>query len=144
MPVQWRDPKVWNRDLTEMKSFDAPQWDMWLNRSRSEDVNEALQPFMDMPKSLQDRRYEVPWWANPFGAWYLQNVLSLELLKLPSRTNAEKIAIYRNQLKQNYSFDKANTQLLDDDMLLKHEIKERWNALEFGDRASGAPCSFCD
>ncbi|RNC37016.1 hypothetical protein TcCL_NonESM13839, partial [Trypanosoma cruzi] len=96
-PIQWRDPKVWTKDLTTMKSFDAPQWDLWQSRARSEDMDEALQPFMDMPQSLKDRRYDIPWWANPFGAWYLQNILSVELPKLPSRTNAEKIAIYRNQ-----------------------------------------------
>jgi hypothetical protein len=142
-PVQWRDPKVWTSDLKEMKSFDAPQWDLWLNRPRAADMDEALQPFMDMPKSLKDRRYDVPWWANPFGAWYLQNVLSVELMKLPNRSNAEKVAIFRGR-KAPKSWDKSNAAMQDDDYLIKQEIKERWRTLEFGDRDSGFPCTYSD
>lgn len=126
-----------------MKSFEAPQWDLWLNRPRAKDMDEALQPFMDMPKSLQDRRYEVPWWANPFGAWYLQNVLSLEMMKLPSRTNAEKIAIFRGR-KSPATWDKSKESLMDDEVLIKQEIKERWRTLEFGDRDGGHPCTYAD
>ncbi|EPY42325.1 hypothetical protein AGDE_01598 [Angomonas deanei] len=142
-PVQWRDPKVWTKDLSEMKSFEAPQWDIWMNRARSEDMDEALQPFMDMPQSLKDRRYDVPWWANPFGAWYLQNILSVEMLKLPSRTNAEKVAIFRNQMKA-VDGGKQSEAMKDDDLLIKKIIKERWATLEFGDRDAGYPCSFSD
>lgn len=141
-PMEWRDPRVWNKSKTEMKSFEAPQWNIWETRARSEDIDEALQPFMDMPASLQKRRYEVPWWANPFGAWYLQNVLSLELLKLPSRTNAEKIAIFRRR--HDFSKDTPNPALLDDAVLIKRQIAERWNQLEFGDRDRGHPCSYAD
>jgi hypothetical protein len=143
LPIKWRDPKVWKKDLSEMKSFEAPQWDMWLNRSRSEDMEEALQPIMDMPQSLKARRMDVPWWANPFGAWYLQNILSIELLKLPSRTNAEKIAIYRGR-RHPAAWDKSRLAMMDDDLIIRHEIRERWNALEFGDRSAGAACTFSD
>eukprot|EP00758_Cryptobia_borreli_P001155 Tbor_TRINITY_DN1985_c0_g1::TRINITY_DN1985_c0_g1_i1::g.3510::m.3510 len=147
-PMAWRDPRVWNKDKTQMKSFDAPQWDLWLSRSKSQDIDEALQPFMDMPQSLKDRRYEVPWWANPFGAWYLQNILSLELLKLPNRSNAEKIALYRRIKKSGGSpplgFDKNKESMMDDDVLIKKEISERWRTLEFGDRNKGYPCTYAD
>ncbi|KAG5492815.1 hypothetical protein JKF63_01395 [Porcisia hertigi] len=142
-PVEWRDPKVWTKDLSQMKSFDAPQWDLWLNRARSQDMDEALQPFMDMPQSLKDRRYDIPWWANPFGAWYLQNVLSVELMKLPGRTNAEKIAIYRGR-KNPPTWDKSKEGVMDDEVLLKQVVKERWRTLEFGDRDAGYPCTFSD
>ena len=148
-PKEWRDPRVWNRAKTEMKSFEAPQWDMWAGRARSEDTNEALQPFMDMPQSLKDRRYDVPWWANPFGAWYLQNVLAVELLKLPSRTNAEKVALYRKTMAQvaNVAGDPdvpKSDALTDDDTLIKRQIAERWRKLEFGDVEKGFPCSYAD
>lgn len=127
-----------------MKSFDVPQWDVWLHRARSEDMNEALQPFMDMPQSLKDRRYDVPWWANPFGAWYLQNILSLEFMKLPKRTNAEKVALYRLLSRgQAIPFD-AKDSMKDDATLIKKEVTERWRKLEFGDRAKGYPCTYPD
>lgn len=126
-----------------MKDFSPPQWDVWLHRARSEDINECLQPVMDMPKSLQARRYDIPWWANPFGAWYLQNILSLELLQLPKRTNAEKIAIFRGRHKTPL-WDQSNQALLDDETLIKKEISERWKKLEFGDKEAGYPCSFAD
>ena len=139
-PIEWRDPRVWTKDKTEMKVFEAPQWDLWETRARSEDIDEALQPFMDMPQSLKDRRYDVPWWANPFGAWYLRNILSLELLKLPSRTNAEKVAIFRKKV----GVKPTNEALIDDDTLIKKQIAERWRNLELGDRARGYPCSYTD
>jgi len=146
--MEWRDPRVWNSDKSEMKSFDPPQWDAWLTRARSEDMDEALQPFMDMPQSLKDRRYDVPWWANPFGAWYLQNILSLELLRLPSRTNAEKIALYRRAMRGGETtapmWDKSKEAMMDDDALIKREISERWRTLEFGDRNKGYPCTYAD
>jgi hypothetical protein len=148
-PKSWRDPRVWNRAKTEMKSFEAPQWDVWANRARSEDMDEALQPFMDMPKTLQDRRYDVPWWANPFGAWYLQNILAVELLKLPSRTRAEKIALYRKTYAQVSntpgSPDAPKSEALtDDDTLIKRQVADRWRRLELGDRDKGHPCSYTD
>ncbi|MDP2060330.1 MAG: hypothetical protein Q8J97_11375, partial [Flavobacteriaceae bacterium] len=142
-PVEWRDPRVWTKDKMQMKSFEAPQWDLWQTRARSEDIDEALQPFMDMPKSLKDRRYDVPWWANPFGAWYLNNVLALELLKLPTRTNAQKVEIFRGR-RLPASWDASNEAMMDDETLIKKQIAERWRTLEFGDRSQGFPCSYAD
>jgi hypothetical protein len=141
-PMEWRDRRVWNQDKTKMKSFDAPQWDLWYSRARSEDTNAALQPMMDMPQSLKDRRYDIPWWANPFGAWYLNNILAVELLKLPSRTHQEKIDIYRGQMQLSRSASKV--QQMDDATIIKKQIAERWRQLEFGDRNRGFPCTFPD
>ena len=126
-PLEWRDPRVWTRDRAAMKTFDAPQWNAWELRARSEDLDEALQPFMDMPPSLKARRLDIPWWANPFGAWYLQNILALELLKLPQRTPLQKV---------------ANCE--DDEALIRRQIAEKWRTLEFGDRSRGHPCSYTD
>jgi hypothetical protein len=145
-PMEWRDPRVWNKEKTHMRDFSAPEWDLWNYRARTEDINEALQPVMDMPPSLQARRYDVPWWANPFGAWYLQNVLAVELLKLPSRTAAEKIALYRaQQLEPARSPNGVPAHVpLDDAALIKKQIAERWRRLSFGDRGKGHPCTFPD
>eukprot|EP00760_Papus_ankaliazontas_P018870 PhM_4_TR17739/c1_g1_i1/m.58326 len=145
-PVALRDPRVWTQDKSEMKCFDAPEWDSWAYRSRAEDSNEALQPIMDMPESLKKRMYDVPWWANPFGSWYLNNVLRVELIKLGKekdgvRSYAEKIDIYRQRklnLNAGTSFDD------DDEKLIKKIIAERWRTLEFGERDRGHPCTYAD
>jgi hypothetical protein len=141
-PMEWRDPRVWTKDKSTMKSFDAPQWDVWHGRARSEDTNATLQPIMDMPRSLQERRYDVPWWANPFGAWYLNNVLAVELLKLPSRTSQQKIDLYRGQMRLSRAADQVA--LMDDATIIKRQVAERWRQLEFGDRSRGHPCTFAD
>lgn len=143
-PVEWRDPRVWNKTKTEMKSFEAPQWDLWHARARSEDTNDALQPMMDMPQSLRDRRYDIPWWANPFGAWYLNNILSVELLKLPSRTSQQKIDIFRGQMAGGGGAAAADPAMLDDQTIIKKQVAERWRQLEFGDRERGYACTYTD
>lgn len=142
-PIEIRDPRTYSKDRLHAKIFAAPQWDMWKTRARSEDMDEALQPLMDMPATLKARRYDIPWWANPFGAWYLQNILAVELLKLPSRSNTEKIAIYRGEL-AGKGAKNPNPNLIDDDILIKRQISERWRKLEFGERSKGHPCSFPD
>ena len=144
-PKAWRDPRVWNKAKTHVKSFEAPQWDQWVTRARNDDMEEALQPIMDMPSSLKARRYDVPWWANPFGAWYLQNILSVETLKLPSRTAAEKVAIFRGRVRDALPLGGSDPDALkDDEVLIKRQLAERWRALEFGDRNRGYACTYAD
>ena len=164
IPKNQRDPKVWTQDKTKEKSFGAPLWDNWAYRPRSEDTDEVLQPIMDMPRSLKQRMYDVPWWANPFGSWYLNNILSLELMRVQWRSKAdpttsvakstnqtrlsnayrsleEKIAIYRKfQLARN-----AGTTLdEDDDKAIRKLIQSRWASLQFGERSKGHPCTYAD
>ena len=86
-PMTVRDPKVWSQDKLKEKTFSAPMWDNWAYRARSEDSSEALQPIMDMPPSLKRRMFDIPWWANPFGSWYLNNVLSIELMRVGGKDN---------------------------------------------------------
>ena len=168
IPVARRDPRVWSSDKTTPKSFAAPMWDNWAYRARSEDTDEALQPIMDMPDSLKQRMFEVPWWANPFGSWYLNNILSLELLRIQyrkqdvkpdsqpgtiqpeaqqtflgpnTRSLEEKIRIYR---KFRLEVNAGTTLSEDDDNAIKKLIQRRWASLQFGERTKGYPCTYAD
>jgi len=145
-PVALRDPKVWTKDKTKEKEFTAPMWDNWAYRARSEDTAEALQPIMDMPQSLKKRMFDIPWWANPFGSWYLNNILSIELMRIKNKDGkergyADKIRIFRQS---KLEVNAGTTLEEDDDKTLKKMIAERWRALEFGDRDRGYPCTYAD
>ena len=164
VPKSDRDPKVWTSDKTKQKSFSAPLWDNWAYRPRSEDTDEVLQPIMDMPRSLKQRMFDVPWWANPFGSWYLNNILSLELVRVQWRSGEdpgssigkstnltrlsksqrsleEKIAIYR---KFNLERNAGTTLDEDDDKTIRRLIQARWASLQFGERSKGYPCTYAD